>query len=101
MILFDVVCARRIRVAVVPGRRRLRMADRIGGRETVDQPGFQFCMHFCIGAHVARMEIRMLVDTFLRRVPNLNSGMFDMAAAVRHPSSFQWGWNDLPVTVAR
>ncbi len=53
-------------------------------------------VHFCIGAHLARMEIKVLVDAFLRRVPAFS---FDMQAAVRHPSSFQWGWNMLPVLI--
>jgi cytochrome P450 len=53
-------------------------------------------VHFCIGAHLARLEIRILVDAFLRRVPNFS---FDMAEAVRPPSSFQWGWNKLPVVI--
>jgi cytochrome P450 len=53
-------------------------------------------VHFCIGAHLARMEIRVMVDTFLRRVPKFS---FDMQAAVRHPSSFQWGWSTLPVVI--
>jgi hypothetical protein len=42
------------------------------------------------------MEIRTMVDAFLRRVPEFE---FDMDKAVRHPSSFQWGWNELHVTV--
>ena len=53
-------------------------------------------VHFCIGTHLARLEIRILVDAFLRRVPNFS---FDMAQAVRPPSSFQWGWNKLPVVI--
>jgi cytochrome P450 len=53
-------------------------------------------VHFCIGAHVARMEIKVMVDAFLRRVPRFG---FDMKAAVRQPSSFQWGWSTLPVVV--
>jgi cytochrome P450 len=52
--------------------------------------------HFCIGVHLARMELRVLVDSFLRRVPAYS---FDMARAVRLPSSFQWGWNSLPVII--
>jgi cytochrome P450 len=55
-------------------------------------------MHYCIGVHLARMEIRVMIDTFLRRVPAFH---IDTAAAVRHPSSFQWGWNALPVVVGR
>jgi cytochrome P450 len=57
-------------------------------------------MHFCIGVHLARMEIQVMVDTVLRRIPNFNINMFDMDAAVRHPSSFQWGWNDLVVDLS-
>jgi cytochrome P450 len=53
-------------------------------------------MHYCIGVHVARMEVRVLVEEFLKRVPNYH---FDMDNAVRHPSSFQWGWNSLPVII--
>ncbi len=53
-------------------------------------------MHFCIGAHLARMEVRVMIDTFLRRVPDFS---FDLSGAVRHPSSFQWGWNTLPVVI--
>jgi len=55
-------------------------------------------VHYCIGVHLARMEIRILVDTFLRRAQDFH---FDMDRAVRHPSSFQWGWNELPVIVGK
>lgn len=54
--------------------------------------------HYCIGIHLARLELRLLVETFLRRV---GSYSFDMDHAVRRPSSFQWGWNELPVRVER
>jgi cytochrome P450 len=52
--------------------------------------------HYCIGIHLARLELRILVKTFLRRVERFS---FDMEDAVRLPSSFQWGWNRLPVIV--
>jgi hypothetical protein len=42
------------------------------------------------------MEIKVMVDAFLRRVPKFS---FDMKAAVRQPSSFQWGWTMLPVVI--
>jgi cytochrome P450 len=54
--------------------------------------------HYCIGIHLARLELRILVETFLRRV---DSFAFDMERAVRLPSSFQWGWNRLPISVER
>lgn len=57
---------------------------------------FGFGQHYCMGVHVARLELRVLVEEFLKRV---RSYSFDMAAAVRFPSSFQWGWNNLPVII--
>jgi cytochrome P450 len=52
--------------------------------------------HYCIGIHLARLELRVLVETFLRRVERYS---FAMDRAVRLPSSFQWGWNELPVVI--
>ena len=52
--------------------------------------------HYCFGIHLARLELRILVETFLKRV---SSYSFDMDKAVRFPSSFQWGWNSLPVII--
>lgn len=53
--------------------------------------------HYCIGIHLARLEIRILAKIFLQRVPLFS---FDMKNAVRHPSSFQWGWNVLPIAIS-
>jgi cytochrome P450 len=52
--------------------------------------------HFCLGVHLARLEIAMMVSEWLKRVPDFRilSG-----AASRPPSSFQWGWNNVPVEV--
>lgn len=52
--------------------------------------------HFCLGVHLARLEIAIMVSEWLKRVPDFRvlSG-----AASRPPSSFQWGWNNLPVEV--
>jgi cytochrome P450 len=52
--------------------------------------------HFCLGVHLARLEIGILVTEWLKRVPEFT---VDTEAAWRPPSSFQWGWNNLPVTV--
>lgn len=57
---------------------------------------FGFGQHYCMGVHVGRLELRVLVEEFLKRV---RSYSFDMSAAVRLPSSFQWGWNKLPVII--
>ncbi len=52
--------------------------------------------HFCLGVHLARLEIAIMVSEWLKRVPDFRilSG-----AASRPPSSFQWGWNNIPVEV--
>jgi len=53
--------------------------------------------HFCLGAHLARLEIAIMVTEFLTRVTDFR---VDTDAASRPPSSFQWGWNNLPVEVS-
>ncbi len=52
--------------------------------------------YFCIGYHLARLEIAVMLEERLRRVPD-----FEILAddATRLPSSFQWGWNNIPVEV--
>ena len=52
--------------------------------------------HFCLGFHLARLEIAVLVQEWLKRVATYH---VDAEAASRPPSSFQWGWNNIPVEV--
>ncbi|MCV7154713.1 cytochrome P450 [Mycolicibacterium pyrenivorans] len=52
--------------------------------------------HFCLGAHLARLEIAIMVTEWLKRVPDF---LVDADAASRPPSSFQWGWNNVPVQI--
>jgi cytochrome P450 len=52
--------------------------------------------HFCLGVHLARLEIAIMVTEWLRRVPDF---AVDAEHASRPPSSFQWGWSSLPVHV--
>lgn len=52
--------------------------------------------HFCVGYHLARLEIDVLLTEWLRRVPNY---AIRDEGATRLPSSFQWGWNKIPVEV--
>ncbi len=44
--------------------------------------------HFCLGVHLARLEITILVTEWLKRVPEFS---VREEAASRPPSSFQWG----------
>lgn len=52
--------------------------------------------HFCVGFHLARLEIAVLVREWLRRVPDY---AIHSEFATRLPSSFQWGFNKIPVQV--
>ena len=52
--------------------------------------------HFCLGVHLARLEIAIMVSEWLKRVPDYR---VVEASASRPPSSFQWGWNCVPVEV--
>ena len=52
--------------------------------------------HFCLGTHLARLEIAIMVTEWLDRVAEFR---VDTDAARRPPSSFQWGWNTIPVEV--
>jgi len=52
--------------------------------------------HFCLGVHLARLEIAVMVTEWLKRVPDWR---VVSEAASRPPSSFQWGWNNIPVEV--
>lgn len=50
--------------------------------------------HFCLGVHMARLEITILVTEWLKRV-----GEYRIVDANRPPSSFQWGYNNIGVEV--
>ena len=52
--------------------------------------------HFCLGVHLARLEIAIMVTEWLKRVGDWR---IDGTSALRPPSSFQWGWNTIPVEV--
>ncbi|WP_156656347.1 cytochrome P450 [Mycobacterium sp. 852002-51152_SCH6134967] len=52
--------------------------------------------HFCLGVHLARLEIGIMVTEWLKRVGDWR---IDGEAASRPPSSFQWGWSSVPVEV--
>jgi cytochrome P450 len=52
--------------------------------------------HFCLGVHLARLEIAVMVTEWRKRIDDWR---IDSQAASRPPSSFQWGWNNIPVEV--
>jgi cytochrome P450 len=52
--------------------------------------------HFCMGIHLAKMEGRVILQEFLSLVDDY---AIDMTAAVQTRSSFQKGWDYLPVEI--
>ena len=66
-------------------------------RSPNDHLSFGFGVHFCIGAHLARLQMRALFSEVVTRLPELR-----LAGAVSHlTSNFQNGLKHLPVRVAR
>jgi cytochrome P450 len=57
---------------------------------------FGLGQHHCIGKHLALLEVRIMVQEFLARVPRF---AFVMEEARRNPSYFQHGWTKLPIVV--
>lgn len=70
--------------------------DFVWNREIDRSLSFGRGQHFCIGFHLARLEVALLAEEFLLRAEKYS---INPATAVRHPSSFQWGYNRLPVRV--
>jgi hypothetical protein len=49
-----------------------------------------------MGLHIARLQIRVLVQEFLARV---DSYSFDLRKAILRPSYFHWAYASLPVRI--
>ena len=56
--------------------------------------GFGHGLHYCIGAHLARLEGRVIIEEALARIPD-----FDVPpdGVVRLPGSFQQGYASVPI----
>ena len=70
--------------------------DFIWNRKIPRQLAFGLGLHHCMGLHIARLQIRVLVQEFLLRV---NSYGFDLARAILRPSYFHWAYGSLPVKI--
>ncbi|MGW0158218.1 cytochrome P450 [Mycobacterium sp. NPDC003323] len=77
--------------------REYREPDRfIWNRRIERLLSFGHGQHFCLGVHVARLEITIMMQEWFKRVTDYR---IVSERASRPPSSFQWGWNNLPVEV--
>jgi cytochrome P450 len=69
-------------------------ADRFDvGRQPNDHLGFGIGPHFCLGAHLARLEIRIMFEELLRRLPDIELD----APVARLSSKFLSGIKHMPV----
>ena len=66
-------------------------------RSPNDHVAFGFGTHFCLGASLARLEISVMLDELLARVPNLAIADPD-APLVLRPANFVSGLEELTVT---
>ena len=69
-------------------------ADRFDvGRQPNDHLGFGIGPHFCLGAHLARLEIRIMFEELLRRLPDIELD----GPVARLSSKFLSGIKHMPV----
>jgi cholest-4-en-3-one 26-monooxygenase len=64
-------------------------------RDPNDHIGFGIGNHFCLGANLARLEIRTMIGELIRRLPDID--MAPEARPVFAPSSFVRGITQLPM----
>jgi cytochrome P450 len=68
----------------------------IWNRPIKRQLAFGLGLHHCMGLHIARMQIRIAVEEFLKRVKDYR---FHLDEAILRPSYFHWAYSSLPVEV--
>ncbi|HZQ85334.1 MAG TPA: cytochrome P450 [Acidimicrobiales bacterium] len=60
---------------------------------------FGFGTHFCLGASLARLELRVLFEELLEQLPDLE--LVDVAEPASRPANFVSGYETLPVRTRR
>jgi len=65
------------------------------GRDPNPHLAFGIGTHFCLGANLARLEIRVMYEELLRRLPDVR--LVPGAPVTRYPSTFIRGWSSMPV----
>ena len=64
-------------------------------REPNDHVAFGHGVHFCLGASLARLELRVMFETLLARLPDLELATTDPLPL--RPSNFIVGIEEMPV----
>jgi cytochrome P450 family 142 subfamily A polypeptide 1 len=67
-------------------------------REHNHHVAFGFGTHFCLGASLARLEIRVMFEEILKRMPNMR--LADGATLAKVPSAFACAYDQIPIEVA-
>jgi cytochrome P450 family 142 subfamily A polypeptide 1 len=67
-------------------------------RDPNEHVAFGFGSHFCLGNSLARLEIKVMLDKLLTRLPDLALALPDGAAPRFRPANFIVGPEELPVT---
>ena len=65
------------------------------GRQPNDHVAFGFGTHFCLGASLARLELSVMFDCLLERLPDLSLASPDEPAY--RAANFVSGYEELPV----
>ncbi|MFN8016676.1 MAG: cytochrome P450 [Acidimicrobiales bacterium] len=60
-----------------------------------DHVAFGFGTHFCLGNSLARLELRVMFEELLDRLPDLE--LVDLAEPARRPANFVSGYESMPV----
>jgi cholest-4-en-3-one 26-monooxygenase len=66
-------------------------------RQPNDHVAFGFGSHFCLGNSLARLEIRIMLDRLLDRLPDLTLALADGETPTMRPANFISGPEQLPV----
>ena len=66
-------------------------------RQPNDHVAFGFGTHFCLGASLARLEIRALFEELVRRVPKMH--LAAGAEPTKVPSAFACAYDAIPVEI--
>jgi cytochrome P450 family 142 subfamily A polypeptide 1 len=66
-------------------------------REPNEHVAFGFGAHFCMGASLARLELKVMFEELLARLPDLVLADPDGGEPARRPANFISGYESMPI----